>query len=269
METVGKAVQDAADPDGTLDQSDPSSKMEFHVGARNPRTGLTGITGTLDDHSIDVVRTAIDALAAPKPAADGTPDPRPAATRRAHALVAALEGFLTAGAGPSSGGERPQVVVYLHWDQFTGEITRATRESGLTMTTGQARRYLCDATIIPVVLGSDSEILDVGRERRTYTLGMRRAIKARDRGCIWDGCDRPGNWCDIHHANWWARDLGETNIKTGVLLCGYHHTEIHKDQWKIRFADDGHPELIPPPWLDPHQKPRRNRLHHLRDLLDN
>ena len=261
-------MQDAADPDGTLDETDPKSKMEFNVGSRNIRTGLTNINGLLDDDGVDVVKKAIDALAAPKPCSDRTPDPRPAATRRAHALISALRGYLQAGAGPTNGGEKPHVVVYMHWSQMAGQIEKATRENGFPMTTGAARRYLCDAKIIPVVLGGDSEILDVGRERRTYTRAMRRAIRARDRGCVWDGCDRPTNWCEIHHVNYWKRDLGETNVKTGALLCDFHHDEIHKDRWTIRFAEDGRPELIPPPWIDPEQQPRRNQTHHFRDVLD-
>ena len=225
---LAKAVLDAADPDGSLDESDPASKMELHFGSRNIRTGLTGIKGQLDDHGVEVVKKAIDALAAPRPTPgatpdeDCTPDPRPSATRLAHALVEALERYLTAGDGPANGGEKPQVVVYLHWDQVTGEISKATRESGFSMTTGEARRYLCDARVIPVVLGGKGEILDVGREMRTFSRGMRRAIKARDRGCIWDGCDRPANWCDIHHVQWWKRDFGETSVANGVLLCGFH-----------------------------------------------
>ena len=96
-------------------------------------------------------------------------------------MVAALDGFLAAGTGPSHSGEKPHIVIYLHWDHVKGEIAKATRESGFPVSTGQARRYLCEAQIIPVVLGGGSEVLDVGRSRRTYTRGMRRAIKARDR----------------------------------------------------------------------------------------
>ncbi len=39
----------------------------------------------------------------------------------------------------------------------------ATTSTGETITAGQARRLACQAGIIPVVLGADSEILDVGR----------------------------------------------------------------------------------------------------------
>lgn len=49
----------------------------------------------------------------------------------------------------------------------------------------------------------------------------------------------------------------------GVLLCKRHHTEIHKNQWHISInKNDNHPDFIPPAWIDPHQKPRRNTLHH-------
>ncbi len=196
LEVVAAAVLEAADPDGTLDEGDAKSKMELSIGSRSACTGLTRLSGLLDDHGVDVLRKAIDGLAAPKPDVDGMQDPRPAATRRAHALVSALAGFLAAGTGPTNGGERPQVIVYLHWDQLTGEVSRATRESGVSMTTGEARRYLCDANIVPVVLGGAGwcwvvlggrgEMLDVGRSSRTYSVGMRRAIRARDRGCVWE-----------------------------------------------------------------------------------
>ena len=46
--------------------------------------------------------------------------------------------------------------------------------AGTAMLTGQLlapetiRRIACDATIIPVVLGADSEVLDIGRARRLF-----------------------------------------------------------------------------------------------------
>ena len=43
-----------------------------------------------------------------------------------------------------------------------------------------------------------------------------KAIKARDRGCVWSGCDRPANWCDVHHVNWFVRDLGR---RTSTPAC--------------------------------------------------
>jgi len=150
----------------------------------------------------------------------------------------------------------------LNWDVITGAITDAGYDTGGHLSPAEARRLLCDASVIPAVLGINSEILDIGRKSRTFPAAIRRAIAARDRGCIWDGCDRPPDWCDGHHVQFWNRDFGPTSYHNGVLLCPYHHAEIHKEQWLIRMAPDGIPELIPPKWIDPRQEPRRNKLHH-------
>jgi hypothetical protein len=42
-------------------------------------------------------------------------------------------------------------------------------------------------------------------------------------------------------------------MSNGVLLCQHHHTTIHTKGWTVRMGDNGHPEHIPPPWIDPHQ----------------
>jgi len=102
--------------------------------------------------------------------------------------------------------------------------------------------------------------LDRGRCRhgREY---RHRANTLRDRGCTFPGCDRPASWSDCHHVRHWA-DGGPTSDHNGVLLCPHHHREIHHGHWDIRFADDGIPEFLPPPWIDPNRTPRRNVMHH-------
>jgi hypothetical protein len=47
-----------------------------------------------------------------------------------------------------------------------------------------------------------------------------------------------------------------------TLLCGFHHRSFEHAGWLVRIVN-GVPEWIPPPWLDPHEKPRRNTAHHL------
>ncbi len=116
FEKVARKVLAAADPDGKLDESTAASKMEFTFDGRNTRTGLTPIKGQLDDHGVEVIRKALDALAAPQPRTGGLKDTRPPANRNAHALIAALRSYLDAGAGPLHGGERPHLSITLDWE---------------------------------------------------------------------------------------------------------------------------------------------------------
>ena len=107
------------------------------------------------------------------------------------------------------------------WDALTGLISDASFDSGAMISPAQARRFLCDAQVIPMILGSKSEVLDVGRASRTFPAHIRRAITARDKGCAWPGCDRPPDWSDGHHIEFWRRDFGATSYDNGCLLCRF------------------------------------------------
>ncbi|MGE5831117.1 MAG: HNH endonuclease signature motif containing protein, partial [Micromonosporaceae bacterium] len=95
-----------------------------------------------------------------------------------------------------------------------------------------ARRLACDAGIIPAILGSHGEPLDIGRLTRTVPTGLRRALILRDGGCRFPGCDRPAGWCDAHHLIAWA-DGGPTSLTNLALLCARHHTMVHEGRWRI------------------------------------
>ncbi|MEH0930333.1 HNH endonuclease, partial [Micromonospora sp. CPCC 205558] len=74
---------------------------------------------------------------------------------------------------------------------------------------------------------------------------------------------RPPRWCDGHHIRHWA-DGGTTSLDNAVLLCGHHHRHLHHGDWAVQLGRDGHPEFVPPAWLDPEQLPRRNHYHRRR-----
>src|SRR5258708_3112902 len=57
---------------------------------------------------------------------------------------------------------------------------------------------------------------------------LRRAIEPRDRGCTAPGCDRPADWCDIHHV-WHWEDGGPTSYDNGRMLCRHHHIQEHRN----------------------------------------
>ena len=184
--------------------------------------------------------------------------------RRADALVAMIRHHQAGRLAPAGGGDRPRIVVTLHYDTLA---TRA-RQVGLLPTgdrigAGDLRRLCCDADLVPMVLGTASEILDVGRTHRLVTRAIRVALGHRDRGCVFAGCDTHPTACEAHHlVPWWAG--GRTDLTNLALLCHHHHGLVepdkdgHRDQWALRIAADGIPECIPPRRLDPHQAPIRH-----------
>jgi uncharacterized protein DUF222/HNH endonuclease len=130
---------------------------------------------------------------------------------------------------------------------------------GQPITAEQARRIACDAAIIPTILGSNSEPLDLGRATRTIPPAIRRALILRDKGCIHPGCPRPADWTDAHHVRHWSAG-GPTALTNLVLLCHKHHWIIHHTEWRIVFQQ-GIPYVVPPSLIDPDQTPQRNTLH--------
>jgi hypothetical protein len=105
---------------------------------------------------------------------------------------------------------------------------------------------LCDSMLYRVVVGARSEVLDVGRSTEMWPVGLRRAVTARDGGCIFPGCDRPPSWCDVHHCIAWSEG-GPTCLDNGALLCRLHHTFVHKHAWRVVIPESGaRPQVLRP-----------------------
>ncbi|HEX7743869.1 MAG TPA: DUF222 domain-containing protein [Micromonosporaceae bacterium] len=218
--------------------------------------GRLRLTGSLDAETGAVLRAALEPLTAPA----GPGDTRNPGQRRHDALAEVCRLALRAGELPEHGGEPPQIVVTTGYDALTGELSAGTLDTGHTLSPDTVRRLACDAGILPAVLGGTSQVLDVGRQRRLIAGPLRRALVLRDRGCAFPGCDRPPRWADAHHVRHWA-DGGPTALHNAVLLCRHHHRQVHHADWEVRIAADGHPEFLPPAWLDPDRRPRRNQYH--------
>ncbi|WP_157979677.1 HNH endonuclease signature motif containing protein [Kribbella monticola] len=129
---------------------------------------------------------------------------------------------------------------------------------GDNLSASAVRRLACDANIIPIVLGSDSQPLDVGMEKRFVTSAMRHALKLRDKGCVI--CGAPPIQCDAHHLVHWA-DGGPTALHNLALFCKIHHREIHSGRWTVTIVD-GIVNVTRPTWADPPIRPplRLSRL---------
>lgn len=107
-----------------------------------------------------------------------------------------------------------------------------------TLTAAEARRLACTATLIPAVLGGDSEPLDLGRARRLFTPAQRKALLLRDKTCRAEGCTIPGTWCEAHHPQPWQHG-GPTDLDNGLLLCRHHHQQAHNASYQTHRQPDG------------------------------
>ena len=94
----------------------------------------------------------------------------------------------------------------------------------------------CDAAIIPAVLGSKGQVLDLGRTTRLVTAKQFLALALRDRGCTFPGCSRPPGWCHGHHVTSWL-DGGPTDPPNLALLCPRHHTIVHQRDYTATVTD--------------------------------
>jgi hypothetical protein len=176
------------------------------------------------------------------------PPPRP---RNADALLVLAEAAL-ASPPERSGGERYQVVVHVDLDTLAAESRGGCAlADGPALAAETARRIACDASV--VALGErNGTTLSVGRKTRTIPPSLRRALRVRDRGCRFPGCERQ-RFLDAHHVQHWAHG-GETAIENLLLLCGRHHRLVHEGGYtvneRLRFHDPWG-EHIPPVWKPP------------------
>ena len=196
------------------------------------KNGMIPFRGLLDPERGAAFKSAVDALAKPRPDKDECgrtigPDPRTPATRRADAL-AELIGRAVAAADGVPVTDKAKIVVTIDWESLIGQVVgTGWTMTGDVLSAETVRRMACDATIIPMVLGRKGEILDLGRHERLVTRGLRLALWQRDGGCTFPNCTVPATWCDAHHVIHWSRG-GTTSLLTTALLCDRHHVHVHR-----------------------------------------
>ncbi|MDT0171149.1 DUF222 domain-containing protein [Pseudarthrobacter sp. BRE9] len=219
-------------------------------------------------------------------------DLRTRAQKQLDGIITAAKTALATNTLPTTGGNRPQIIATIHYQDLfpetpttpagtTEPATAGRPEAGTGTPAGPAagratgtgtgtgtfaftgpvaaatlRKTACDADIIPALLGTHGEILDLGRKTRLFTPAQRTALTARDQGCAFPNCTIPAPWCEAHHITYWSH-AGPTTTNNGVLLCSHHHHLIHKEQWKITTTHNT-PMFIPPPHIDPTQTPQQN-----------
>ncbi|WP_447003953.1 DUF222 domain-containing protein [Saccharothrix isguenensis] len=247
-------IRDRVEQDAVDELDEPAAEPADVLYVRGLPGGRVEFWGELSAESGARFTAMLEPLATPRP--EGPKD-------RAHRLGEAFADVVSlasrSGDLPSEAGERPHISVTVDVEVLRRRVGHAVLDGDHYLSAAQARRIACDAKVIPVVLGGDSEVLDLGRTKRTVSVAQRKALHARDRGCAFPGCSRPPKWCDAHHVRHWS-DGGDTDLGNLVLLCRTHHTLVHHSRWRITMTG-GIPTFIPPRHVDPAQRPRQNLLH--------
>ena len=222
------------DPDGT--EPDPTADRSLTL----IKHADGSISGRLDLDAVggEKLQTVLESFQQ-KNRPDG--DDRTRAQQLADALVQWADVTLAAGSAPILRTHKPQVIVTIPLadlaDPATGPGT-ARMGFGAQISAARARWLACDGAITRIVIGPDSQPLDLGRTRRITPPHLRRAVEHRDVTCVFAGCDAPSHWCDVHHLREWVADLGETSLENSGLLCERHHTQVHHG-FRIERDPDG------------------------------
>jgi hypothetical protein len=262
---TARHLAEVVDPDRSERRGEAALSREERAAHTSRRLAITddgagGVwikgRGSVEDGA--VLRAALLPLTKPAPALDpetpGCPvetDPRDHGARMFDALVELAQHGLDTDRAPASHGARPRVSVIVDYTTLvtglgTDPRSEAVTDDGLRLSVAAVRRLACDADLIPVCLGTDGELLDVGRAARLVTAALWRALVARDRHCSFPGCTRPPVMGHAHHIVHWA-DGGETSLDNLVLVCGEHHRVLHHTPWQVRLdVHDGKPAFLPP-----------------------
>jgi Domain of unknown function (DUF222) len=230
---------------------DATSVLAEHVSAVDSRylefttceDGRVALHGMLDAVGGATLRVALEPLCA----RSGAGDERPRARRLADGLVELAMHALDHGFATERGGSRTHL-------QLTASVETVMGLSGApggnlefagVVPAATVQRLACDASIRRVLLGPDSAVIDVGRALRVPSGAGRAALRVRDQGCVWPGCDRPSSWTNAHHVLHWGHG-GDTNLENLVLLCHRHHWSVHEGGWQLVRSEDRRILAIPP-----------------------
>jgi hypothetical protein len=222
------AAKHVADPDRFFEEAEADyERRQLHISPMPD--GTYAVDGVLSPECGASWITALDPLAKRR----GEEDDRSRSQRMHDAHAELVHHAMDQGTLPRSNGVRPHVTVTTTLEALKGEVgvPPSDMEFGLPISSRTMERLACDCTVSRVLLAG-SMVIDVGRATRVTSAPMRRALRVRDKGCRFPGCDRAVNWTSPHHIIFWGRG-GPNNLPNQVLLCHFHHRLVHEGGWQV------------------------------------
>jgi hypothetical protein len=216
------------DPDGYFNDAEQSFlRRRLHI-SQMP-DGMFAVDGTLDPVSGAAFKSGLEVLAKRQ----GPEDERTHSQRMADAAGELAMHAMEQGTLPRRHSVKPHINLTMTLEGLKGElgVPPADLELSLPISVKTAERVACDCTMSRVVL-ADSMVIDVGRATRVVSAPTVRALRVRDKGCRFPGCDRQVNWSSPHHIIYWSRG-GPGKLPNLVLLCYFHHRLVHEGGWQV------------------------------------
>lgn len=248
LEIIAPDIHEGAERE-KLEREQRRANSATRLSFRKRGDGATDISARVPDSVASRLKAYLDAFTSPRrpqptdsggsgPLTDpATGERLPADRLRGHAFCALLEA-LDPKKLPQHGGNATTLVVTIDWEALRSGIGAATLADGTRITVGETRRLGCRAGFLPAVLGTDSEILDLGRTARLFSAAQHRALSIRHRTCQGEGCDVPAAWCEAHHGDPWHQQ-GRTDLSKAWLLCSWHHHRVHDPEYLTEFLPNG------------------------------
>lgn len=236
LRVLGRRVLEVVDPDladvheaRLLEAQERDAEKSASFWMREDGHGKVHGRFTIPTLEAEQLRKALMALAAPKHqrATGGDYDhTKPSAQRLGQALCDYISRY-PVDRLPKGGGIAATVMVTMTIESLLGGLKAASIDTGESISAGLARRLACEAGIVPAVLGTTSQVLDLGRRTRFHTEPQRLAVTLEQQHCQHPGCDIPAALCHVHHTTPWSRG-GTTNTRDAQLLCPSHHSLAHR-----------------------------------------
>jgi hypothetical protein len=158
------------------------------------------------------------------------------ATLRALALAELVRDGLGVDIESTAGPRTEITLIARRNDDGTDTVTDP---NGVALPTSVLPRHLCDPDVYTLIVDSLGVPVDMGRKIRLANRAQRRAIAARDGGCVFPGCDKPIDWCHMHHTDPYDTG-GRTDVANMAGLCNHHHNgTVHTPGWHMHTTHDG------------------------------
>lgn len=227
LEVVAPEIADAEEA-RRLAAQEAHARRKTRLTTRRLGDGTTRVSAVVPDATADRLHTNLEAFASPR-RDDGTRtetgEHLPYERRLGRAFCSLLEA-VDPQRLPIHGGDATTLIITIDLASLYQELGVGETITGTSLSAGEIRRLACNANLVPAVLGTGSEVLDLGRIARLFTAAQRRALLLRSPTCEAEGCTIPGTWSEAHHWLAWA-DGGKTDLANASLLCSHHHHRAH------------------------------------------